>query len=220
MPHEMVRSRAPVPSPHLQHAGGHLAHCPAASRTRLIEFPTDRGRLACSSICAHLGAPCVRTMKRDIVTSVVATMTTSAVRWNCPAGLVCQVRRIDRPVRWDRCRRERAIASANEAEAYEYSWRTNSPVRKSSPTSVGAATNESRRRRLAIRTRNAAVVCGNGRLANRKSDAYSRFLGPEEAVKDGSRFADGMPGPLPKKEKTPSLFIERRLDVDPAFAPV
>jgi hypothetical protein len=60
-------------------------------------------------------------------------------------------------------------------------------------------------------------MCGNGRLANRRSDAYSRFLGPEEAVKDGSRFADGMPGPLPKKEKTPSRFIERRLDVDPGI---
>src|SRR5207248_610657 len=55
--------------------------------------------------------PGVRAMKRDIAASVLATMTTSAVRWNCAAGLVCQVRRIDRPVPWDRCRRERAIAS-------------------------------------------------------------------------------------------------------------
>jgi hypothetical protein len=144
-------------------------------------------------------------MKRDIAASVLATMTASAVRRNHAAGLVCQVRRIDRPVPWDRYRWERAIASrercgslrmflANEFARAEIEPddRRGSDKRKQ-PPSLGLFEPEMRRSCAAMIDR---------QIARQMPIHASLVL--KKLSKTRSRFADAMPSPSSEKEKTPS----------------
>jgi hypothetical protein len=70
----------------------------------------------------------------------------------------------------------------------------------------------------AVRTRDAAAMRGDNRLANRQTDTDSCILGAEEAVENVLKVGDSNAWAIVEHGKDDrTVFTDRGLDIDPAY---